>query len=315
MKTFTFCFLVNLVLIPNISSAQFKVVGYIHPSRTIDTAINTIAFGKLTHLNIAFVNPDSTDSLKIPFGFNALIKRAHANHVKVLASIGGGSHNPYYAVLLTNSKRKDFINTLINFLQNYHLDGLDVDLEGDAIDSTYEPLIVELSAVFKPLNLLLTSALATWNAEKISDVALSKFDFINVMSYDQTGPWQPDKPGPHSTIAKAEEDLDYWIRQRHVPKENINLGLPFYGYCFNTKYDESMAYAEIVSTFNGADQTDVVMPFGGGTIHYNGLPTILQKTSIAREKAGGVMMWQLLQDAKDGDSLLNEIYLLIKRRQ
>jgi len=285
---------------------QFRIIGYVHPwKQTPD--MTKISFDKITHLNIAFVNPDSSGNLVLPGGFDTLIATAHLNNVKVLASIGGGSHNPYYASLLTDSNRPAFIDKLINLAVTHNLDGIDVDIENDAIDANYEKLVIDLSDKIKPVKKLLTSAVATWNGEKISDAALQKFDFINVMSYDQTGPWTPDKPGPHSTYAKAEDDLAYWIKTRKIKKKKINLGLPFYGYCFGTQYGASMSYSEIIAAFPGAELLDEVAPSTGGNIYYNGLPTIKKKTSLARKKAGGVMVWQLMQDDPGVNSLLTAI--------
>ena len=134
------------------------------------------------------------------------------------------------------------------------------------------------------------------------------------MSYDQTGPWRPNQPGPHSTYSKAEEDLNYWIITRGVPKERISLGIPFYGYCFGTKYGESMSYKNIITTFPGSDQRDEVVPDGGGNIYYNGLPTIKSKTALALKIAGGIMIWQILQDAEGDKSLLGAIDAMIKEK-
>src|SRR5688500_16913293 len=134
------------------------------------------------------------------------------------------------------------------------------------------------------------------------------------MSYDQTGPWRPNEPGPHSTYRKAQEDHRYWINARKIPKHKISLGLPFYGYCFGTKYGESMSYADIITNFPGSDQKDMVSPEGGGVIHFNGLPTIKKKTTLALKRAGGVMIWQLLQDALGEKSLLAAIDGIIKKR-
>ncbi|MCW3119638.1 MAG: hypothetical protein JWM28_3720, partial [Chitinophagaceae bacterium] len=178
-----------------ISYGQFRVIGYVHPWKDAPD-MTKISFQKITHLNIAFLNPDSAGNLVIPGGFDTLIKTSHQFQVKVLASIGGGSHNPYYATLLNDTNRAGFIDRLVKLSVDYNLDGIDVDLENDAIDANYEKLVVDLSRKLKPLKKLLTSAVATWNGEKISDAALKKFDFINVMSYDQTGPWTPEKPGP-----------------------------------------------------------------------------------------------------------------------
>jgi GH18 family chitinase len=299
-------FFVLLFALNENSYAQFRVVGYIHYGSTLP-ALNTIQFDKLTHLNIAFVNPDEQGELVSLPGIDSLIKAAHNKNVKVIASIGGGSHNPYYASLLKKENRKKFIHKLVQYCIDHDLDGIDVDLENDAIDENYEKFVVGLSRKIKKHNKLITAALATWNAQKISKKALKQYDFINVMSYDQTGPWRPQQPGLHSTYVKAEEDLNYWISKRKLDPKKINLGLPFYGYAFGTQYGESMSFKEIVKTFPGSENLDEVKPSSGGAIYYNGLPTIRNKTLLAMQKAGGVMIWQILQDDDGGYSLLNEI--------
>jgi chitinase len=47
---------------------------------------------------------------------------------------------------------------------------------------------------------------------------------------------------------------------------------------------------------------------GNIIMYYNNIPTIKKKTELAMEKAGGVMIWQLLGDAPGDNSLLNIIY-------
>ena len=299
------------LLISTITFSQFRVVGYVPLGRSAPD-FSKISFQRVTHINIAFINPDSTGKIILREGFDLLIQKAHENNVKILASLGGGSFNPYYSRLLNDTNRKAFTAQLVQLVIDHKLDGLDVDLENDNIDKNYEPFIIGLATELKPIGKLLTAALATWNAQLISDATVEKFDFINVMSYDQTGPWRPNQPGPHSTYAKAEEDLNFWINTRKIPKHKINLGVPFYGYCFGTKYGESMSYKEIITKFPGADQLDQVAPEGGGNIYYNGLPTIKNKTALALKNAGGVMIWQLLHDAEGDKSLLAAIDAMIK---
>jgi len=293
------------------SNAQFRVIGYIHPHIGGNEA-EKIEFQKLTHLNIAFVNPDSAGQLQLPPGFDSLIEAAHRYKVKVLASIGGGSHNPYYAALLTDGNRLAFVQKLIKLTNEHHLDGIDVDIENDNIDENYVRLVTDLSRQLKPLKKLLTSAVATWNGERIPDAALRKFDFINVMSYDETGPWRPEKPGPHASFEKAENDLKYWSVTRKISAKKINLGVPFYGYCFGTKYNASMPYKDIIINFPGAEEKDVIMPDGGGAIYYNGLSTIKNKVKLALKQAGGIMIWELMQDSDNELSLLKGINDIIK---
>jgi len=299
-----------LITFSTLSYAQFRVIGYVHSWKE-ELELTKIPFDKITHLNIAFINPDSSFRLVTPPALDTLVKTSHRFGVSALASIGGGSHNPYYASLLNDTNRTVFIDRLVQLVIDYNLDGIDVDLEIDAIDSNYEKLVMDLSTRLKPMNKLLTSAVATWNGEKISDAALRKFDFINVMSYDQTGPWRPEKPGPHSTFAKAKKDLRYWTHRRKFSKKKLNLGLPFYGYCFGTLYGASMSYGEIIKTFPGSEVHDEIVPPGGGNIYYNGLPTIKRKTSLALKKAGGIMIWQLMQDDTGDHSLLTAIQHVI----
>ena len=301
-------FITSVLLVVSITAqAQFRIIGYVPMSRQFPD-LNKISFSRITHLNIAFINPDSTGNMILPYGIDSLITIAHSNKIKILASMGGGSFNPYYASLLNDSNRAAFIQQLVEICVAHKLDGLDVDLENDVIDQHYESFIRDLSIKLKPQGKLLTAALATWNAEKISDAALKEFDYINIMSYDQTGPWTPDKPGPHSTFAKAEEDLFYWRVTRKIDKSKTNLGVPFYGYCFGTQYGESMSYSDIIQRFPGAEKDDMVKPTGGGNIYYNGLPTIKNKTALALKQTGGVMIWQLLQDDPGDLSLLKAIY-------
>jgi GH18 family chitinase len=95
---------------------------------------------KVTHINIAFINPDTLGNFKQDLAISAFIDRAHQKNVKVLASIGGGGDHSYYHALLHDDKRASFIRNLSSFAKQYNLDGIDVDLEGNDVDPNYEAL-------------------------------------------------------------------------------------------------------------------------------------------------------------------------------
>lgn len=304
--------LLAICFLPAATFSQFRVVGYVSLWAQGLPPVSDSVIKKLTHLNIAFVNPDSVGNLLLPPGIDSLIDQARACKVKVLMSIGGGKFNPYYDSLLSSGNRISFAGKLLQLAADHHFDGIDVDLENENLGKNYEAFIIDLSDGLKKQGKLLSAALASWNGQLISNGALNKFDFINVMSYDQTGPWRPTEPGPHSTYEKAVSDLYYWTDTRHVPKKKINLGLPFYGYGFGTAYGESMSYGNIVTAFPNAAIQDTIMPAGGGAIYYNGLLTIQNKTRMALLHAGGVMIWQVLQDAVGTQSLLTGINDVIR---
>lgn len=295
------------------SHAQFKVVGYIWSRANMVQDLNKIDLTKITHLNIAFINPDPSGNFKVNPALDTVVKIAHQNNVKVLMSCGGGSSHAYYAKLLTDKYRKQLVKGFISVLDKYNLDGIDVDLEGDDIDTNYELFVVELRKPLTKRKKLLTSAVAWWTRARVTDKALAAFDFINIMAYDKTGPWNLQNPGQHSPISYAEEHLAYWQNERGLKKENLNVGLPFYGYGFGELPSKNRAFRQIswqdvVQKYpDRIDYDEIVLPDNGGTIYYNGKKTIREKTELAVKQGGGVMIWQLLYDSFDEHSLLDLI--------
>ena len=192
----------------------------------------------------------------------------------------------------------------------WNVDGIDVDLEGSDIDERYEDFVVELAQSLRAHNKLITAAIAVYYKDQLSDRALSQYDFVNVMSYDRTGPWRPEKPGPHATYEHAVEDLAYFGKVRNIPREKMTLGVPFYGYGYGPELTSpaiSMNFREIVNTFPGSECEDQWTRPDGKIVYYNGLPTIRRKTALAMANAGGIMIWQLRGDARGKKSLLHAI--------
>jgi len=286
---------------------NFRVIGYLPAFGMRNGGNVNFDFGRINYLNIAFVNPDSTGNFNISPAMSTIVDAAHTKHTKVLISIGGGSAPAYYSKLLSDTLRNVLITNLVNIAVKYNLDGIDVDLEGERIDNNYEAFVTGLSTGLKPKGKLLTSAVATAYKSRYTDNALDVYDFINIMSYDKTGPWRPQDAGPHAPYDMAVADLDYWTNTRHIAKEKLSLGLPFYGYGFGAGAPADINFKNLVTQYPGAENADQFTLPGGGLIYYNGITTIKNKTTLALQKAGGVMIWQLLGDAEGDKSLLNVI--------
>jgi chitinase len=288
---------------------NFKVIGYLFARGDLLAQSLSIDYSKITHLNLAFINPDSTGSFAAVPNLEALVKKAHENKVKVISALGGGNPPAYLKEFLKPEKRKLLISGLMQLIEKYDLDGIDVDLEGDFVNENYETFVIELSASLQAKKKLMTAAVATWNSAAYSDKALGLFDLINIMSYDQTGPWRKDKPGPHSTYEQVLVDYGHWNKDRGINSKKLILGLPFYGYGFGPDIRPDMNYGELVATYPGAEKVDLIELPGKGTFYYNGMPTIKKKVDFALEnKMGGVMIWQLLGDAPGPFSLLEVIH-------
>ncbi|MCI8528545.1 MAG: hypothetical protein HFH82_05220 [Lachnospiraceae bacterium] len=86
-----------------------------------------------------------------------------------------------------------------------------------------------------------------------------------------------------------------------MPSYKVVLGVPFYA-------RPSWAdYGTILESVPVAYDKDHVA-YNGMEVYYNGVETMVEKTKYAREKLGGIMIWELTQDTSDMDkSLLQAI--------
>jgi chitinase len=313
-------FTLTILCLACIAAAQhepFRVVGYY----SLEAALKTHKgpqFKYLTHINLWFLNPDSTGRYTQDLSdLKPFVDKAHQRNIKVLFSIGGGSKQPQYKRLLQDGTRAQLIDSLVAQVMRYNVDGVDVDLEGSDIHGTYESFVVELAGALHAKQKLITSAVAIYYKDQFTDKALAQYDFMNVMSYDRTGPWRPENPGPHALYSHAVDDLNYFGVERKIPSERMTLGVPFYGYGYGPELNSpaiSMGYKKIVETFKGAENADEWKMSDGKTLYYNGIPTIKLKTRLAKAKASGIMIWEVRSDAAGRKSLLRAIRDVTRER-
>jgi GH18 family chitinase len=306
--------LITLFLIQAIGyGAPFRVVGYLPYGPDLVARAAAIDLTRLTVLNIAFLNPDPAGEIPPDDGLGQVTELAHTKGVKVLISIGGGDPPAVLKELLKRKAGQEFlVATLTAVCDRYNIDGIDVDLEGPLVDTHYESFVARLAAALRTRNKLLTAAIATVYASDYTDKTLSFYDFVNLMSYDKTGPWDKSRPGPHAPYSMAVDDLNYWTTTRRLPAQKINLGLPFYGYGFGPGAPESISFHDLAEKYPSDLDHDQITLEPNSIIYYNGTTTISAKVSLALQKAGGIMIWQLLQDADPPHSLLHKIDSLIK---
>ena len=267
--------------------------------------VTQIQYSKLTHINYAFALPTTSGSIKAiddPARFRSLVSLAHASNVKVLISIGGWSdggiplNGTFETLAASTSTRTTFINAAMSLVSTYNLDGVDIDWEyptSGQNSSNYDLLMSGLYDQLKPMSKLLTAAVSadSYNSGGVSLTAISKMDFVNVMAYDANS-------YDHSTYAFAVSALNYWVG-RGVAKSKLNLGVPFYG---KSASNGEIAFSTILAS-GGSSTQDT---FNG--IGYNGIPTMKQKAQYVKDNGyGGLMIWQLTEDATGSNSLLTAI--------
>lgn len=303
------------VLVKTPTMAQFKIVGYVPNWVNLTTFSNNFDYSRVTHLNLAFKDPNSNGDLPaLSSGELYLINEAHANGVKVLLSLCGGAASEnagkraIYFNLINSTNLNGFASKLKKYTVDNNLDGLDLDLEGSAINGDYGNFVQVLADSLHPVGKLVTSALSEgYGGANVPVSTFNYFDWINIMAYDACGPtW--GAPGQHSSYSMAANALTYW-KGRGLAKSKAVLGLPFYGYEFGsiTASDYGVSYNYIATNFPASVTEDEASSGGGNTIYYNGISTIIDKTSLAKSKGGGVMIWELSLDASGVNSLLKQV--------
>ncbi|MBF8981916.1 hypothetical protein IZY60_00040 [Lutibacter sp. B2] len=293
------------------NNKDFKVVGY-YSEIFKDPIDKNVQFDKLTHIIYAFLIPAEDGTLigiEKPEKLKELVKKSHKNNVKVLIAVGGWSYQnipldpAFEKMAASDETRKKFIENVIKFVDQYHLDGVEIDWEYPDLGKSslkYEKLIVELSKELKEKGKYLTAALnGAWSetegpavSKAVTGKCLKEFDWINVMAYDAN-----DKQ--HSPFWFANTSISYWIN-RGVPKEKIVIGVPFYARPSWKQYRDLIAEnrENAYQDFAKGDPLDS---------YYNGINTIKEKTRIALKNASGVMIFDINEDTTDDLSLLKAI--------
>lgn len=300
---------------PVVGNTGFKVVGY-YPSWQPDR-LDRLQFDVLTHINYAFAVPTAEGGLRPlehPETAKEIIKRAHQYGVKVLIAVGGWSYNDvpleptFVEATSSDEKIKKLGDAIIQLVQEYGFDGVDMDWEHPRVDGDssvrYTKLMTYLSTQLKKQEKLLTAAVLSgvtadgnvyYDSAAHKDEVIQCVDWFNVMAYDGG---DGDR---HSSYEFAVNSASYWKNTRKMPAEKVVLGVPFYARPSWAPYDD------ILKADSSADSKDVAV-YQGMEAHYNGIPTIQKKTQWALENIGGVMIWEVSQDTADrGKSLLSAI--------
>ncbi|XP_026668803.1 probable chitinase 10 isoform X2 [Ceratina calcarata] len=179
--------------------------------------------------------------------------------VKVLMAIGGwndSAGDKYSRLVNSPSARKRFIENVIQFIEKYEFEGLDLDWEypvcwqvdcnkGPESDKEgFASLARELSEEFKPRGLLLSAAVSP--SKRVIDAgydvpALAKYlDWISVMTYDYHGQWDKKTghvaplyslPNDWEPTFNANFSIHYWM-EKGAPADKLVMGAPLYGQSF-----------------------------------------------------------------------------------
>lgn len=339
--------------------------------------VSDIPADKITHINYAFANisngecvlgdpyadidkyypGDSWDAGALRGNFNQLNKlKAEHPHLKTLISVGGWTWSKYFSdVALTETSRKKFVTSCIDFMSRYGFDGIDIDWEypgGGGLagnisrpedKQNYTLLMREFRRGLDALEaqdggdyLLSIAAPAGYDKAAYLEIAelAATLDWINIMTYDFHGSWDPATNHQSALFNPAANPADgryttdsatQLYLNAGTPPDKLVIGLPFYGRGWgcvgsadNGLYQPSgcalqgtwepgnFDYKDLAANYIGAGWTRhwdsaAMVPWlykpDGGFITYEDNESIGHKTDYVLTNAlGGVMFWELSGD-------------------
>lgn len=198
-----------------------------------------------TVLNYAFGHVNETfDGLRIdnPERLREMVKlKENKPDLKVLLSVGGWGSGRFSEMAASDSLRKTFAKNCSKVIEQYQLDGIDIDWEYPTIDwagisssdndtENFTLLMKDLREAISDGKLLTLASSSTARYIDFKSV-VPVVDFVNIMTYDMSDGEAHHSPLYSSSIT-SEMTTDKSVklhRSAGVPDEKIVLGMPFYG--------------------------------------------------------------------------------------
>ncbi len=227
----------SLLLSLPLCAQDFKIIGYYMPTA------DSVSLEYYTHINYSFAIPAPSGDTLLPLSradhAQKMIKRVHAEKKKIFLSVGGwgigdapGDDSRFHRIAATEKGRTTFNKSILQMVEKYGFDGVDLDWEYPDENSPsadeYVALVKDLAQALHSRKKELTAAVISYGKKGygIKDEVFEHMDWINLMAYDDD--YGPDYIRAHSPYSLAEKSLKYWLEERKLPPHKAVLGLPYY---------------------------------------------------------------------------------------
>ena len=269
-------------------------------------------------------------------------------HIKTLMSVGGWTWSKDFSEASNDANRAAFVKSCVDLMKQYKFDGVDIDWEYPTGNETHKgegsnrinaddpqrflKLLTEFRQQLGSDHLLTIAAPAGYEKMELIDqqadwkAIADQLDWINLMTYDLDGGWDPDTG--HNAALYASTGAD---SERANVQDNGDGGLhdPAGPMNFGTWEDGMFDYSDLAENYinkNGylrywdaqAQVPYIYNPEKKVFISYEDKQSMQVKAQYTNSKnLGGMMFWESSSDANDDPAtqdkdenyeLLKEVY-------
>jgi chitinase len=259
-----------------------------------------------------------------------LINTAHAHNVKVILNLGNVPGKLYHGALTTDFNA--FVGNIMNLVNAYHYDGVDVDWE----QSLDKKLITSLLAALRQeLGDRILTVDVDGSQPAFWGMTHQYVDRVNAMTYDMTTPdFSWFNSALYSDSCNCVWSFDMMRRRMiaaGVPAAKLNLGIPFYGWVSNgggivgprlngpAKSMNQMNYSEMAARYDISKANwDAVahapwMSLSSGWLTFDNEQSIAEKVNYVQKNGlGGWIIWEIEQDYLPGEKIKHPLLTAIK---
>jgi chitinase len=278
----------------------------------------------VTHINYSFghvnetcngINIENADRLK-----SIVELKEKKTSLKILLSIGGWKSGRFSEMAMTESNRKSFASDCMRIVDEFGLDGIDMDWEyptSNAAEISSSPqdtenfnlLMQEIRTAIGNDKLLTFASAATgqyYDFKTLTEIV----DFVNIMMYDVDVP-----PYHHSALHRSEhvnsisadESIDKHIAAG-MPAEKLVLGMPFYGHGDTKILPYFIDYKDIIRLQGFTEKWDGIaqVPYLENTlgeivcVYENARSITLKCEYLLKRQLLGAMYWEYTADDEKG---------------
>lgn len=183
----------------------------------------------------------------------AALETMHRNNIAIVPMLSNYFNNKWngqnvHRIISSPAKRAKLIRSIVNVLDTYKFNGINIDFEELSMEKTDENLVAFMKELHAELNYrgyLVTQDIAPFN-EDYNVEELAKYnDFLFLMAYDQHS--STSQPGPIAAQDWLEAGLGDLCKK--VPSDKVVLCIAAFGYDWKDGYQgEDITYQEAIST-------------------------------------------------------------------